>query len=335
MYKRILNYVCESDEESIELNDSGQSDNEELDDNPTETEDETSSGTNSDNSNVVPRVRKHAQRLSSSSSAPSEGDEASASASAFREEWVWEEKDNVPELKRFTEISGVFEEVLSDDFWEMLSTETNRYAKQVVENEQYKEKQIDKTWFDVNTDEMKAYFALCIIMSQVKKPWVQMNWSKRAIIHTPIFGETMPFRRFLGISRFLHFTNNEKVDRNDRIKKVRWVVDYLNEKLCQQYTPDSEVSIDESLMNFKGRLSYVQFIASKRARFGIRFYKLCESSSGYCIRFKIHVGQDQTSAGDVPASESGLWKWRNLCWERVTRYTSIIGTYPQYYTLIY
>ncbi|KAG8235975.1 hypothetical protein J437_LFUL017911 [Ladona fulva] len=47
MYNRILNYVCESDEESIELNDSGQSNNEELDDNPTETEDETSSGTNS------------------------------------------------------------------------------------------------------------------------------------------------------------------------------------------------------------------------------------------------------------------------------------------------
>ncbi|KAG8237308.1 hypothetical protein J437_LFUL016170 [Ladona fulva] len=81
-------------------------------------------------------------------------------------------------------------------------------------------KKRDKTWFDVNTDEMKAFFALCIIMSQVKKPWVQMNWSKRALIHTPIFGETMPFRRFLGISRFLHFTNNEKVDGNDRIKKI-------------------------------------------------------------------------------------------------------------------
>ncbi|KAG8239834.1 hypothetical protein J437_LFUL011460 [Ladona fulva] len=111
------------------------------------------SGTNSDNSNVVPRVRKRARHLSSSSSAPSEGDEASASASAFREEWVWEEKDNVPELKQFTEISSVsasflrrlgnnpkplqvFEEVLSDDFWEMLSTETNRYVKQVVESEQ-------------------------------------------------------------------------------------------------------------------------------------------------------------------------------------------------------
>ncbi|KAG8238150.1 hypothetical protein J437_LFUL017263 [Ladona fulva] len=206
------------------LNDSGQSDNEESDDNQTETEDETSSGTNSDNSNVVPRVRKHAQRLSSSSSAPSEGDETSTSANAFREEWVWEEKDNVPELKQFTEISGVsnnpkpqqvFEEVLSDDFWEMLSSETNRYAKQVVESEQYKEKDIDKKWFDANPDEMKVFFALCIIMSQMKKTWVQMNWSKRAIIHTPIFGETMPFRRFLGISLFLHFTNNEKVDRND------------------------------------------------------------------------------------------------------------------------
>ncbi|KAG8238820.1 hypothetical protein J437_LFUL010534 [Ladona fulva] len=47
-----------------------------------------------------------------------------------------------------------------------------------------------------------------------------------------------------------------------------------------------------------------KFIASKRAQFGIKVYKLCKSSSGYCIRFKIYVGQDKTSVGDVPASES-------------------------------
>ncbi|KAG8229536.1 hypothetical protein J437_LFUL009010 [Ladona fulva] len=98
-----------------------------------------------------------------------------------------EEKDNVPELKQFTDVSGVFEEVLSDDIWEMLSTGTNRYAKQVLESEQYKEKEIDKTWFDVNPDEMKAFFALCIIMSQVKKPWVQMNWSKSNNSHSNIW----------------------------------------------------------------------------------------------------------------------------------------------------
>ena len=43
---------------------------------------------------------------------------------------------------------------------------------------------------------------------------------------------------------------------------------------------------------------------SKRARFEIKIYKLCESSSGYCIRFKIYVGTDKIPGTDIPASES-------------------------------
>ena len=38
-------------------------------------------------------------------------------------------------------------------------------------------------------------------------------------MHTPIFAKTMPFRRFLAISHFLHFSNNREAVGNDRIRK--------------------------------------------------------------------------------------------------------------------
>jgi len=41
------------------------------------------------------------------------------------------------------------------------------------------------------------------------------------------------------------------------------------------------VSIDESMMAYKGRLGWVQYIPSKRARFGVKFFTLCESQTGY------------------------------------------------------
>ncbi|PIO09390.1 hypothetical protein AB205_0104030, partial [Aquarana catesbeiana] len=47
------------------------------------------------------------------------------------------------------------------------------------------------------------------------------------------------------------------------------------------YVPERDVSVDESLMAYKGRLSWIQYIASKRAQFGIKSYMLCESSTGY------------------------------------------------------
>ena len=93
------------------------------------------------------------------------------------------------------------------------------------------------------------------------------------------------------------------MDKNDRIRKIRNIAIHSIHTICT-ILQRKKVSVDESLMKFRGRLSYIQFNPSKRARFGVKFYKLCESSSGYCYRFKIYVGKDKTPGTDVPASES-------------------------------
>jgi hypothetical protein len=62
-------------------------------------------------------------------------------------------------------------------------------------------------------------------------------------------------------------------------------------------------------MKFRGRLSYVQCNRSKRARFGIKFYKICESSSGYCLSFEIYTGDDVTDP-TLPASTNVVL---NMC----------------------
>lgn len=117
-------------------------------------------------------------------------------------------------------------------------------------------------------------------MAQVKKSNVQSYWSRRSIIESPIFQKTMPFRRFAQLSHLLHFSNNEVENKDDRMCKLRVIIDHLNKQFISIYTPDEYVSLDESLMKYTGRMSYKQFNPSKRARFGVKFYKLCESKSG-------------------------------------------------------
>ena len=56
-------------------------------------------------------------------------------------------------------------------------------------------------------------------------------------------------------------------------------------------------------MRYKGRLAYKQFNPSKRARFGLKIYKLCEAKTGFCSKFKIYIGQDKTDPNDS-ASEN-------------------------------
>lgn len=50
-------------------------------------------------------------------------------------------------------------------------------------NNKNKRLKIDETWFSIDCNEI--YFALCIIMVELKKPTIQMNWSKRAVVEIP------------------------------------------------------------------------------------------------------------------------------------------------------
>ena len=59
---------------------------------------------------------------------------------------------------------------------------------------------MDDNWFPVTKNEMLAYYALCILMTQVKKPNLQMHWTKREVIETPIFGKVMSLKRFTNIT---------------------------------------------------------------------------------------------------------------------------------------
>lgn len=163
-------------------------------------------------------------------------------------------------------------------------------------------------WFPVTSDELQAYFALCIIMSQVKKSSIDMGLVKPSCCSNTNILKTYARQAVLAISHFLHFTGNKTMNKDDKLNKIRNVIDYLNEKFLQLYTPNESVPIYESLMKFRGRLSDVQFIASKRVRFGIKFYKLCESKSGYCSQFRIYVGSEIVNNKKTPVSQHVMMK---------------------------
>ncbi|GBM40881.1 PiggyBac transposable element-derived protein 4 [Araneus ventricosus] len=94
--------------------------------------------------------------------------------------------------------------------------------------------------------------------------------------------------------KFLHFTNNEEFDKDNhpwpKLNKIYDIMEHLRNKFRNLYIPDKNLSIDESLMRFKGRLSWKMFIAKKRARFGLKFFVVCEVGTGYIADFLIYTG---------------------------------------------
>lgn len=244
---------------------------------------------------------------------------SSEEESTTQQSWIWQKVKNTPIVWKYSEHHGIKASVLNNlsdnsrildlffitfdnKFWEILVTETNRFADQTIHDER-KKRYVDDTWYPVTLDEIKTYYALCILMGQVKKSNIQLYWTRRAVLETPIFRQTMPFKRFRQISRFLHFSDNETDDSKDRLRKIRPVINFWNQKFKEIYTPNEYVSIDESLMKYKGRLTYKQCNPSKRARNKNLEYKLCEASTGFCHGFKIYTGQNRINRNDS-ASEN-------------------------------
>ena len=53
-----------------------------------------------------------------------------------------------------------------------------------------------------------------------------------------------------------------------------------------------DVSIDEALLLWKGRLSWKQFIRTKRARFSIKTFVFADACTGYVWNSVIYMGDD-------------------------------------------
>ena len=80
----------------------------------------------------------------------------------------------------------------------------------------------------------------------------------------------------------------------DKLGKIRDFFDFLDfvNFISNEYLiPGESLVLDESIIPFKGRLEWKQFIPSKRTRFGEKAYLLCTRKS-YILKTKFYTGKD-------------------------------------------
>jgi len=75
--------------------------------------------------------------------------------------------------------------------------------------------------------------------------------------------------RFELLLKFWHFCNNDKQVEGDRLFKLRNICDLLISQFQSVYTPEKEVSIDESMVLWCGRLIFRQYMPGKRHKYGV------------------------------------------------------------------
>jgi hypothetical protein len=147
-----------------------------------------------------------------------------------------------------------------------------------------------QSWKDVTFAEMYVFFALALLMPLVKKHAIQDYWSNDCLTKTDIFGKYMSRDRFLLILRCLHFADNTQPKPNDPLWKINYVFSYLKNRFACVFRPFQKLVVDESLVLFKGRLGFKQYIPSKQHRFGIKIFVLCDCETGIVLNMIVYTG---------------------------------------------
>ena len=97
--------------------------------------------------------------------------------------------------------------------------------------------------------------------------------------------------RFLSILKFLHFSDDTTARTEDRLHKIRNIIEAIVDNFKSSIKPGKNIVIDESMVPWRGRLGFRQYIPGKRHKYGVKAYKLC-LPEGYTYNFEIYAGKN-------------------------------------------
>ena len=184
--------------------------------------------------------------------------------------------------------------------WDLLVAETNRYASLQLPHRQH-----SRTWSDVSVEEMKAFIGMLILMGIVQLPRIEMYWQvDDDLTRTPGISSIMSHVHFQQIFRFLHLADSSRQipagqPGHDKLYKVRRYVDLITNQFTANYTLHQQVTIDEAMIPFKGRLTFKQYMKNKPTKWGIKVYVLSDATNGYIYRIQIYSGNNFDSEVDA------------------------------------
>ena len=184
-----------------------------------------------------------------------------------------------------------------EHLWETIATETNRYAHQKIGISGVP----DPHWDDTTPMQVSAFRAINIMMGIKKMPAIWCYWSTNPALGCQWVSGVMTQTRYLKLSQYLHLRDNASHPPRDHpdydvLYKLHLLLTLLPETYNAAYNPGCQMSVDEAMIGFKGRLSFRQYMPSKPTKWGVKVWELCDSTSGYCTNFQIYTGRSQGQA---------------------------------------
>ena len=143
---------------------------------------------------------------------------------------------------------------------------------------------------------ISAYPRLNILIGNHELPLLLTFWDSDEFFGVEGFKKTIPKHRFMTLGKHLHLANPTTEDRNDLLCKVCPLVTCLEPKFAEAYTPGKNITVNEGLVKFNGRLSFKQYMPMKPDKFGIKVWLLADADTYYVPRFQVYLAKNQTNS---------------------------------------
>ena len=192
-----------------------------------------------------------------------------------------------------------FELLFTQDIGDNIVAQTNLYADQYLQEKENDLPPKSRLRFwrkKLHTiTEFMQFLSVMIVMGIINFPKIEDHWVTTWPYCNDTCSRIMTRDRFSLIMKFLHVNDNKKIIKKgnpgyDPIFKIRPLYENLISNFKLAYNLGREVSIDESMIGFKGRLYFIQYMAKKPTKWGMKAFVLADANTGYTYNWRLYAG---------------------------------------------
>ncbi|XP_046685000.1 piggyBac transposable element-derived protein 4-like [Homalodisca vitripennis] len=198
-------------------------------------------------------------------------------------------------------------------FLENICRFTNDYALEVFFGPTIMPGSRIHRWKPLTVPELRIFIGILIHMGTIRINRIQDYWKTDRKYNLQFFREYMSRDRFQLILRCLCFrrVHPDAEAPADRLYKIRSIIQLFNDKMRSIYYPSKEMSLDEAMILWRGRLQFRQYVKGKRHKYGVKLYTLCEPE-GLIVRFMVYSGKMDDLGGKGHAGNVVLHLMRDF-----------------------
>ena len=138
---------------------------------------------------------------------------------------------------------------------------------------------------------MKSFLAVLLLSGYIPYARRSMYWKMCLDSRNSIVASLFTRNRFLDVLQYLQLADNNNLNPSDKFSQVNPLLRMMNESCCENFIPEKNISIDESMVPYYGRHGCKQYIQNKPVKFGYKMW-VAATPLGYGMQFYPSAGKD-------------------------------------------